>query len=54
MSEQSCVYQIIYEGQSESPYTWFEYTLSDAEETLELMELLAPQYNWSIVEKDVS
>ena len=48
------IYMVTYEGQTESAYTWTEYSWQFAECLKEQLEKEFPDRKWEIFEKDVS
>lgn len=48
------IYQVCYEGQTESAYTWTSYSWAGAEHLKEQLEKEFPDRVWDIWEKDVS
>jgi len=48
------IYLVTYQGQTESAYTWSEYSWSAAERLKQELEDRYPNRVWRIEEKDVS
>lgn len=54
MNEDCVIYMVLYEGQSESAYTWTEYSYASATMLKTKLEEEYPDRTWDIFEKDVS
>jgi len=48
------IYQICYKGQTESAYTWTEYSEYSALDTMKELQEQYPDREWYVTEKDVS